>query len=1135
MRRRNMFLGLVILMLASFMPFGAVEQARADLPGFIVRVWSYRWGGLWRTEYRYREIARWYRHYSWVTNQRLWLKRRAEGVWITGQAVQQFTSRSHCILRSPNGTGVWRIWRTFTRTDIRRYRAHYRVLWPGWVNGVMLDAAPPGDVVGGLNARFQMTMDHLEVVLPMEPGDPNPGTPWNENVMIMDEHGQVHFLGEPGFEQMPDTAMNPNGFTLATTAFSTHDLPPAEERIIDPPMTVMPGSGKVQIAPGVIVQWLVNENGDVVVPGDPTPVNVTVSGPGGPITDLGVLERSVFVPETCPIELVQLSLQGLQHTWAGDLIATLTGPNGVTATMFHRIGQNNVGSAGDSSDFGGNYLMGDVGGSLWQQAAALPAAGVIPSGGYYNVGAWQNVSHNPPNGPPPNTAFTTAFNGINPQGNWTLRITDNAGGDVGNLASWTLNLGLGCPGPAPHILDDRVLGGQKHQMLMDQPTGIDGHELDLDEANVPLQLHCWMLAPNGEIFGAFPGQVVIGPPRDADGIPGIDPQTAFGGPIPMNPTVRDDHDILAPGMAPVDFAVVEEDAPTPAELAAFNNLLAAAGIPPVFPPFQMCINRVTARHIWGIDRRFVMDCWRHHWYWYIRSHFSLTGGTNRIWITRSALEFFNYSGHHFVAGLPPAWRMMTLVNVRFFRVCYRVFCPRPNIVRVRIEQVYVVLPQNPDDPNSDLMLLTTESNENALLQINPAVLAGLQPDPLPVGPDGVAIIPLDPVLDTLDMGGGGTNIMDGDLNPLAANPNTMQEVVMVGNNDFAQAMRNNQLQLYCWPLAPDGTVKRTTFIPECVPGQGCHLPDEQGHGAQNIVGAASTPSVAFVMADNFRVTGDHPIRHVCWWGTYFNFNASQFCTSAAPDDFTITYYNDAGGFPGAIRAGPFPVLASRVLTPRIINPGGLNLPVYAYQADHPPVNALPGECLWVSVQNNVSPSCVWIWNTADPGDGRSVSNLTQANDFDMAFCIDVPIAANDCFAPVPRPSKQDMEQALKDGFLIASDSPLRGPGMIETITFTEDPAPAMPAFEDDMGNPMPNPTMTSFFMSAESAVPVCCVGNADKIAPGQVNFADITATLANFGMPANPNGTSVGDSNCDGTINFGDITATLANFLASCP
>ena len=235
-------------------------------------------------------------------------------------------------------------------------------------------------------------------------------------------------------------------------------------------------------------------------------------------------------------------------------------------------------------------------------------------------------------------------------------------------------------------------------------------------------------------YGAAPGQVVIGPPADMDGDGLADPNRPIGGPIPMNPTVRNEDDVLTPGMAPVDLGVVEEDAPTAAELADLNARLQAQGIAPMFPPFQWCIRFVRARHIWGIDRRFVMDCWRHHWSWFVAQHITLATGTHRIWLTRTALSAFNYSGHHFVVGLPPRWHMLTLIHVRFFRVCYRVYCPYPGVVRIKLEQVYVVLPNDPNDPNSDLMLLTTESNENALnTDVPPAVRAGLQPDPLPVG------------------------------------------------------------------------------------------------------------------------------------------------------------------------------------------------------------------------------------------------------------------------------------------------------------------------------------------------------------------------------------------------------------------
>lgn len=73
-----------------------------------------------------------------------------------------------------------------------------------------------------------------------------------------------------------------------------------------------------------------------------------------------------------------------------------------------------------------------------------------------------------------------------------------------------------------------------------------------------------------------------------------------------------------------------------------------------------------------------------------------------------------------------------------------------------------------------------------------------------------------------------------------------------------------------------------------------------------------------------------------------------------------------------------------------------------------------------------------------------------------------------------------------------------------------------------------------FFNSAAVTNPQvpCCTGNADKVVPGGVEFADITSVLANFG--AGYGITGPGDANCDGNVEFADITAVLANFGDTC-
>lgn len=66
------------------------------------------------------------------------------------------------------------------------------------------------------------------------------------------------------------------------------------------------------------------------------------------------------------------------------------------------------------------------------------------------------------------------------------------------------------------------------------------------------------------------------------------------------------------------------------------------------------------------------------------------------------------------------------------------------------------------------------------------------------------------------------------------------------------------------------------------------------------------------------------------------------------------------------------------------------------------------------------------------------------------------------------------------------------------------------------------------------AVPVCCPGNADKIAPGVVSFGDVTSVLVNFNLNYGT-GTGVGDADCNGAVNFADVTSVLVNFLSVCP
>lgn len=131
------------------------------------------------------------------------------------------------------------------------------------------------------------------------------------------------------------------------------------------------------------------------------------------------ISSTITVDVHAPIGEVWVDLD-ITHTWVGDLVVTLTGPNGQVVDLINRPGVP-ASTFGNSSDLGGIYTFRDG-------SAPIPESGtptVVPMGTY---------------GPAPESAnsFASAYNGSDKFGDWTLTISDNAGGDTGVLNGWTL-------------------------------------------------------------------------------------------------------------------------------------------------------------------------------------------------------------------------------------------------------------------------------------------------------------------------------------------------------------------------------------------------------------------------------------------------------------------------------------------------------------------------------------------------------------------------------------------------------------------------------------------------------------------------------------------------------------------------
>ena len=152
-----------------------------------------------------------------------------------------------------------------------------------------------------------------------------------------------------------------------------------------------------------------------------------IYGPGAgfviPDNDPSGASSSIVVTDPSEIQDLDLVLNGISHTWMGDLIITLTHEDsGTSWNISNRAGQLEGGNEtfGFNIDLDGTYTIDDesTSGSFHDQINF--EGGVLPPGDYNSLGSLSN------------------FDGLDITGTWTLLISDSAGGDTGELGSWSL-------------------------------------------------------------------------------------------------------------------------------------------------------------------------------------------------------------------------------------------------------------------------------------------------------------------------------------------------------------------------------------------------------------------------------------------------------------------------------------------------------------------------------------------------------------------------------------------------------------------------------------------------------------------------------------------------------------------------
>jgi len=174
----------------------------------------------------------------------------------------------------------------------------------------------------------------------------------------------------------------------------------------------------------------------------PIPDGGPACGPVG--ADLDIAFTVAGEPAGAPVDVgVELMVT---HSWVGDVTVTLIAPDGVTSSpIFGRTGATTDTGCGDSSDLGANYGFFDATGNAtnwWDEATAQAGAGILTAANYLatEVGGAGQVN------PPPFVVIDDAFAGVaDPNGTWTLRVTDSGGGDTGDVGGATLFLGQPVP------------------------------------------------------------------------------------------------------------------------------------------------------------------------------------------------------------------------------------------------------------------------------------------------------------------------------------------------------------------------------------------------------------------------------------------------------------------------------------------------------------------------------------------------------------------------------------------------------------------------------------------------------------------------------------------------------------------